>query len=169
MSSSFAIQMGKNIRAARSALGLTLQDVAQRLGVTRQTVGYYEAGKQWPQPVQAAALRALLGIEVPDSPDTVRPIKTNRLTPEAAKGVRFAALRMSETLTALLREANEADEHAEAAALAAAAIATMQTHAAQSRATLHTSPPRPRRGTATGRTGRHPAQTDDAPPAAHQA
>lgn len=147
MSSSFAIQMGKNIRAARSALGLTLQDVAERLGVTRQTVGYYEAGKQWPQPVQAAALRALLGIEVPDSPDTVRPIKTNRLSPEAARGVRFAALRMSETLTALLREANEAEEYAEAASLEATAIATMQAHAAQSLAASKTAPPRQRRGT----------------------
>lgn len=147
MSSSFAIQMGKNIRAARSALGLTLQDVAERLGVTRQTVGYYEAGKQWPQPVQAAALRALLGIEVPDSPDTVRPVKMNRLSPEAARGVRFAALRMSETLTALLREANEAEEYAEAASLEATAIATMQAHAAQQLAASKTAPPRQRRGT----------------------
>lgn len=169
MTSSFAIRLGKNIRAARTALGMTQGDLADQIGVSRQSVSFYESGKQWPQPLQADAIKRALGIDVPHSPDAVAVVRTHTLSPEAAKGVRFAALRMSETLTALLREANEADEHAEAAALAAAAIATMQTHAAQSRATLHTSPPRPRRGIATGRTRRHPAQNDDAPPAAHQA
>jgi transcriptional regulator with XRE-family HTH domain len=115
MSSSFAIQLGKNIRAARSALGLSQLELAEQIGIKRQSVNLYEKGKQWPQPVQAQALRRVLGIDVPDDPDTVRPHRTNTLTPEAAKGVRFAALRMSETLTALLREANEAEDHAEAA------------------------------------------------------
>ena len=112
---SLAVQLGKNIRAARSALGLSQAELGAQIGVARQSVILYESGKQWPQPIQAQALRRVLSIDVPDDPDVVKPHRTNTLSPEAAKGVRFAALRMSETLTALLREANEAEDHAEAA------------------------------------------------------
>lgn len=147
MTSSFAIRLGKNIRAARTALGMTQGDLADLIGVSRQSVSFYEAGKQWPQPLQADAIKRALGIDVPHSPDAVAVVRTHTLSPEAARGVRFAALRMSETLTALLREANEAEEYAEAASLEATAIATMQAHAAQQLAASKTAPPRQRRGT----------------------
>ena len=108
-------RLGERIRRARGALGISQTELAEKLGVSRPSISLYETGRQWPQPIQAMALEQILGIQVPTEPEPVAAVRRNQLTPEAAKGVRFAALRMSETLTALLREANEAEDHAEAA------------------------------------------------------
>ena len=41
-----AKQIGQQIRVARKAKGLTLKEVAQRLGVSETTVSKYEIGSQ---------------------------------------------------------------------------------------------------------------------------
>lgn len=55
-----------NIQAARKALGLTQEDLANRLSVARQTVAKWESGESLPDLENAYALAKLLGVSVDD-------------------------------------------------------------------------------------------------------
>lgn len=58
--------ISQNIQAARKALGLTQEDLANRLGVARQTVAKWESGESLPDLENAYALAKLLGVSVDD-------------------------------------------------------------------------------------------------------
>ena len=58
--------ISRNIQAARKALGLTQEDLANRLGVARQTVAKWESGESLPDLENAYALAKLLGVSVDD-------------------------------------------------------------------------------------------------------
>lgn len=139
-------QIANAIRIARAQKGWNQETLAQHIGVTRPQISLWESGKNWPAPVQRERLREVLGVEIPaDKYAPQAPTPPSRLTPESAKGVRYAALEMSKVITRLLQEAVEADEAAELKAAAAAeaaelaaaeelrerAIATTRAHAAR--------------------------------------
>jgi putative transcriptional regulator len=42
------LQIGNNLKVARVAVGFTQEELADRVGVTRQTIGLIEAGKYNP-------------------------------------------------------------------------------------------------------------------------
>ena len=58
--------ISQNIQAARKALGLTQEDLANRLSVARQTVAKWESGESLPDLENAYALAKLLGVSVDD-------------------------------------------------------------------------------------------------------
>lgn len=58
--------ISQNIQAARKALGLTQEDLANRLSVARQTVAKWESGESLPGLENAYALAKLLGVSVDD-------------------------------------------------------------------------------------------------------
>ena len=59
--------IGPTIKAARIARGLTLQNVAQSLGLTyRQQVYEWESGRVCPGPKHLAKLAEVLGLEIAD-------------------------------------------------------------------------------------------------------
>ena len=58
--------IGPIIKAARQARGLTLAEVGSALGVTRQYVQAWEAGRRNPGPKHLAKLAEVLGLEIAD-------------------------------------------------------------------------------------------------------
>lgn len=54
----------KGIRPRRLAAGLTQEELAQRLDVSRSTVAMWEAGQNWPFSVQLPALAEALGCTI---------------------------------------------------------------------------------------------------------
>ena len=106
--------LGHTIVVARTVQGWSQDDLAKRLGVRRQAVSLWESG-QPPQTSNLERLRQLLGPNVWTATPPAR-----RISATDAKGVRYAALAMSETVTRLLREAVEAEEAAADAETAAA-------------------------------------------------
>ena len=58
--------IGPIIKAARQARGLTLAEVGSALGVTRQYVQAWEAGRRNPGPKHLAKLADVLGLEIAD-------------------------------------------------------------------------------------------------------
>ena len=58
--------IGPTIKAARQALGLTLAELGNALGVTRQYVQAWEAGRRNPSRKYLRALAEVLGLQVTD-------------------------------------------------------------------------------------------------------
>ncbi len=56
--------MKNNIRVERAILRLTQQELAQRIGVTRQTINAIETGKYVPSTVLALKMAAVFGKSV---------------------------------------------------------------------------------------------------------
>jgi transcriptional regulator with XRE-family HTH domain len=142
-------RLGKAIRQARATKGWDQATLAKSLGVSRGQISFYEAGVNWPGAVVAHRLREVLGLEVTDEP-TLQPA-VPPVSASLAPGIRYAALKMSEVVTELLRRAVEAEEAAEAAALEALraeAIAKTQAAARAARQPASETPtPRRRKGT----------------------
>lgn len=62
----FLVQLGQALAAARKGAGLTQGEVAERVGVHRQTVYRWEQGEQAPDVWHWALLRGLLpGLGMP--------------------------------------------------------------------------------------------------------
>ena len=57
--SNFDVEVGKRAAHIRSVLSMSQEDVAEKLGITRQTLNNYESGKT---PMRAYAVRALCDI-----------------------------------------------------------------------------------------------------------
>lgn len=127
---------------ARGRLRLSQAQLGDKLGVTRQAVSLWESGRSIPQAQQLHAIEQLLGIEIP-SAGALPPARQGTIQASDARGVRIAALRMSEVVTQLLREAVEAEQADEAAALLARASATMHAHAQQVAAAAPAAAPKP--------------------------
>lgn len=60
--SPIAIEIGKNLQAARNNTGLSLQKVADHMGVARATVGHWEAGRNECRASNLLALAKLYGV-----------------------------------------------------------------------------------------------------------
>ena len=133
------------LKEARGRLRLSQAQLGAKLGVTRQAVSLWEGGQSVPQAQQLHAIEQTLGIEVPML--GAAPTRHGLIAASDARGVRLAALRMSEVVTQLLREAVEAEQAADDAALAARAIATTQAHAAATAAAADRAAPARRRRT----------------------
>lgn len=58
--------MNNNIRVERAILRMTQQQLAERIGVTRQTINAIEAGKYVPSTVLALKMAAVFGKSVDD-------------------------------------------------------------------------------------------------------
>ena len=58
--------MKNNIRVERAILRMTQQQLAERIGVTRQTINAIEAGKDVPSTVLALKMAAVFGKSVND-------------------------------------------------------------------------------------------------------
>ena len=58
--------IGHTIKAARLSRGLTLAELGNALGVTRQYVYAWEAGRRNPGPKHLAKLAEVLGLQVTD-------------------------------------------------------------------------------------------------------
>ena len=58
--------IGANIQSRRKMIGLTQEQVAERLGVSRQTVATWEAGESTPDLANAAALVDVLDVSLDD-------------------------------------------------------------------------------------------------------
>ncbi len=57
--SNFDVEVGKRAEHIRHVLSMSQKEVAERIGVTRQTMGNYESGKT---PMRASTVRALCDI-----------------------------------------------------------------------------------------------------------
>ena len=60
-------QLGARLLAARRRAGLTLTDVGEALGVSKQVVQRYESGARLPSLDRLADLAAVLGMDDPSS------------------------------------------------------------------------------------------------------
>lgn len=58
--------IGANIQSRRKMIGLTQEQVAERLGVSRQTVAKWETGESTPDLANAAALVDVLDVSLDD-------------------------------------------------------------------------------------------------------
>ncbi len=57
------MRWGSNLKARREDLGLTQDELAARMGVTRQSVSNWESGHRWPSPDGTLLLTHLLEVE----------------------------------------------------------------------------------------------------------
>lgn len=136
--------MGETIKLARTARKWLQQDLAERVGVSRQAVIKWEQGETWPQERQRYLLREHLGIEVPDEPDPM-PKPVGWLPASHAPGIRYACAQMAQTVADLLRQAAEAEMAAEAAALEAERERLIRQTQAAARPSASAAPGRRRR------------------------
>lgn len=60
------MEIGKNIKAARKAAGLTQEQLAKKCGMAVVTIGQYERGSREPRQEQLQTLAAALGVHVLD-------------------------------------------------------------------------------------------------------
>ena len=58
------LSVGKRIRAAREAAGMTQAEVAKALGVSEASIRLYELGKRKPNPEVLERIAAAVGIDV---------------------------------------------------------------------------------------------------------
>ena len=65
--------IGPIIKAARLASGLTLAEIGKALGVTRQYVYAWEAGRRNHGPKHLAKLAEVLGLEIADLLPRIQP------------------------------------------------------------------------------------------------
>ena len=57
---------GEAIRSERESRGWTVPELADKLGVSRQTVAYWESGETHPRGTRRRAVAKLLGLELID-------------------------------------------------------------------------------------------------------
>lgn len=62
-----ATELGLLVRQARKAAGLTLEDLAERVGLTPGALSHIESGRRLPSPYNAIAIAEALGIPAEDA------------------------------------------------------------------------------------------------------
>ena len=70
---SLELELGRTIRQARAKAGLTLDQLAGRIGTTRQVVIGWEQGKHLPSSRHRANLTRVLGIQDDGGEDDAEP------------------------------------------------------------------------------------------------
>ncbi len=63
------MNVAETIKTARDALGMTQEDLAEKLEVSRQAVSKWELGTSEPSPENLAVLADVLGVEFPEEAD----------------------------------------------------------------------------------------------------
>lgn len=88
------MSFAQRLRNLRTAKGMSLQDVADRMGVSRQTVHEWETGKSQPRMVRVEQLSAALGVSEQD-------LLGAEPQPESLPEIRFSAREASPTYSTL--------------------------------------------------------------------
>lgn len=65
------VEVGAEMAAARRAAGLTVPQLAARIGVSQQAVYWWEHGRNAPRPYAARRWFQVLGLPVPDDVEAV--------------------------------------------------------------------------------------------------
>jgi transcriptional regulator with XRE-family HTH domain len=78
--------LGANVRLRRKAMGLSLEKLAEKAGITWHAIQQVETDKSWPQPKTIALLAKALGCSESDL-FAAGPAVTPSITPEAALDV----------------------------------------------------------------------------------
>ena len=60
----------KNLRRLRKNAGLSMEEMAQELGITRQTLAAWETGQSWPSAAMLPRIAQMLGCGIGDLYDT---------------------------------------------------------------------------------------------------
>lgn len=99
----YARAVGRRIRGYREALGLSVAELARRVGVPGFRIWRWESGRNVPSPERIRRLTAALGVELADLMPGAGPLPppVRWRGQEAAVGVRLAALRRERGLTIL--------------------------------------------------------------------
>ena len=79
-----AAEWGRQLAAARRALGWTQESLAERVGVSRQAVAKWERGAALPGPGNLLALRQCLGDALPEPPEPAGEGETAENAPQTA-------------------------------------------------------------------------------------
>lgn len=69
----FHKRLARNIRNARKAAGLTQEQLAQRIGLTKNSVSFYENAKRMPSIETMSIMRNVLGTSLDDLVPEVMP------------------------------------------------------------------------------------------------
>lgn len=69
----FHEKLAENIRNARTAAGMTQAQLAQRIGLTNNSVSFYETAKRMPSIKTMSIMRHVLGISLDDLVPEVEP------------------------------------------------------------------------------------------------
>ena len=99
----YARAVGRRIRGYREALGLSVAELARRVGVPGFRIWRWESGRNVPSPERIRRLTAALGVELADLMPGAGPLPppVRWRGQEAAVGARLAALRRERGLTIL--------------------------------------------------------------------
>ena len=83
----FMISLGKRIKAARITVGLTQEQIAEAIGVTRGTVAKYELGDAEPKLQKLSVIADVLHVTTDYliGRDSTQNILSNKITEKAAK------------------------------------------------------------------------------------
>ena len=60
---------GEAMRKARKERGLSIEAVAEMMDVSTNSVGRWERGKQYPDPIMRAVIKDVLGLDLPERKD----------------------------------------------------------------------------------------------------
>jgi transcriptional regulator with XRE-family HTH domain len=62
----FLLAFGRRLAELRKARGLTQNEFADSLDISRLSLAYFETGRRWPRPVTLQKLAKKLGVTVSD-------------------------------------------------------------------------------------------------------
>jgi transcriptional regulator with XRE-family HTH domain len=62
----FLLAFGRRLAELRKARGLTQNDFADAIDISRLSLAYFETGRRWPRPVTLQKLARQLGVAVSD-------------------------------------------------------------------------------------------------------
>jgi transcriptional regulator with XRE-family HTH domain len=62
----FLLAFGRRLAELRKARGLTQNDFADAIDISRLSLAYFETGRRWPRPVTLQKLARQLGVTVSD-------------------------------------------------------------------------------------------------------
>lgn len=73
------MNLGKNIYTLRKKIGLSQEQLAEKVNVTRQTISNWELGETFPNPEQLKLLSVSLGVSIDDLVENVEFITNKEL------------------------------------------------------------------------------------------
>ena len=59
-------ECGEILRNVRKFMGMTIEEMAERLDVSANTVGSWERGKVYPDEKHRGIIRSVLGVDIPE-------------------------------------------------------------------------------------------------------
>ena len=113
-----AVEVGNRIREERVKLGLSQEDLAQRIFVSRQTVSNWETGKTYPDVQSLLLLSGLFGVSV-DSlvkgdveamQEHIEKYELDRFKVKASMGIALALMALGGVMLAILNKQGQTPE-----------------------------------------------------------